>query len=270
MKNTILAIIVIVLLAAGAAFWAFSKQPANTNATEIAEEQSVAEEEVTEEETGESAETEEADIIEFQDEVQPPHYVATTPLHTDTLAAVPVNVVVDFDFDLNTSSTMTLLNTKENKDYGTGSATIDANKRVLRRTMDLNAPDGLYTAQYKACWPDGSCHDGSFQFVLEREQAEIYDDLRNQQEVTVTLEDFSIVPSDIRISKGTKVTWRNDDQPGHYINSDSHPTHSYQPDLNSKLLQTGDTYSYTFTTPGYYSYHCSAHPDEMIGSIIVE
>ena len=36
-----------------------------------------------------------------------------------------------------------------------------------------------------------------------------------------------------------------------------------------KALDTDDSYSFTFTTPGTYQYFCYLHP-KMLGSIVVE
>jgi plastocyanin len=38
--------------------------------------------------------------------------------------------------------------------------------------------------------------------------------------------------------------------------------------LRSKTLNTGDTYQYTFTRAGTYSYLCTIHPF-MLGSVVV-
>src|SRR3989338_1937486 len=40
-------------------------------------------------------------------------------------------------------------------------------------------------------------------------------------------------------------------------------------ELGSSLLGQGETYSYTFSTPGIFNYHCAPHP-YMKGKIIVE
>ena len=39
--------------------------------------------------------------------------------------------------------------------------------------------------------------------------------------------------------------------------------------FKSKALDTGDNFSFTFTTPGTYEYFCSLHP-HMAGAIVVE
>src|SRR3990172_3978170 len=196
------------------------------------------------------------------------HYESNTPSHGSVLAAVPVNVVIDFNFDLGPGSQISIK--KDEMEYGTGETIIDSNKLAMRRNMDTNAPDGLYTVNYNACWPDGSCHDGHFQFAIDRSLQSNFEDMTGQKEVTIKLSNIMFDPKDIKISKGTKVTWVNDESIEHYVNTDSHPAHTYYLEQNSKALGKGDSYSLTFDTAGIYPYHCSAHADTMIGSILVE
>lgn len=195
------------------------------------------------------------------------HYVSNTPAHDSVLAGAPVNVVVDFDFDLGPGSAVSVKS--GNTEYGVGESVIDMNKLALRRNMDPNAPDGLYLVNYKACWPDGSCHDGFFRFSIDRKKAEAYADLRGMPEVTVKLVDISIMPQNIRISRGTKVTWINEDNIVHYVNTDQHSSHTYFPQQNSMALSKGGVFSMVFDTPGIYPYHCSAHPVQMSANVLV-
>lgn len=196
------------------------------------------------------------------------HFESSTPAHGTTLPAPPTNVVIDFNFDLVSNSSITV--TKQGKEYGVGSTTIDANKLAMRRNMDASAPDGLYSVTYRACWPDGSCHDGHFQFAIDRTKTSAALDLRGQSVVTVHLKDIAFVPDTIRIRSGTTVNWVNDDTVEHYVNTDAHPSHTYFPAQNSRALKKGDTFSVAFTDPGAYPYHCSAHADTMRGLILVE
>lgn len=196
------------------------------------------------------------------------HYESNTPAHASVLAGVPVNVVIDFNFDLGPGSSISIKT--DDKEYGTGETVIDPNKLAMRRNTNPNAPDGFYTVNYKACWPDGSCHDGYFQFTIDRTKAGNYTDLRNKTEVTVKLSEVAFKPQNIRISRGTKVIWINEDNVDHYVNTDAHPSHTYYPPQNSKVLKKGDMFSLTFDKEGIYPYHCSAHAKIMTGSIIVE
>ena len=88
--------------------------------------------------------------------------------------------------------------------------------------------------------------------------------------VEIKMSDISFMPKDVRVGKGTKVTWINEEEVGHYVNTDPHPGHDYFLEQNSKYLKKGETYSLTFDTLGIYPYHCSAHADTMVGNILVE
>jgi methionine-R-sulfoxide reductase len=204
---------------------------------------------------------------EFDTPKKSPHWESNTPEHSAILAAVPVNVVIDFNFDLGPGSDISIMS--NGKEYAIGETVIDENKLAMRRNVDPEAPDGLYKLAYKACWPDGSCHDGYFEFAIDRSKASEYKDLSGHEEVTVTMKGIAFVPQYILISKGTRVTWTNEDSVTHYVNADSHPSHTYYPEMNSKALNKGDSYSLILDTPGIYPYHCSAHTS-MKGSIIVD
>jgi plastocyanin/methionine-rich copper-binding protein CopC len=195
------------------------------------------------------------------------HYESNTPAHEAVIPAPPINVVINFNFDLAPPSEISI--TSGGKEYGLGETVIDDGNLSMRRDMDPSAPDGLYDVNYNACWPDGSCHDGHFQFAIDHGLSSTYTDLRGQQEVTVTMTNISFQPPNIIISPGTKVTWVNDDPVEHFVNTDSHPAHTYYPQMNSRGLSQGDTFSATFTKTGYYPYHCSAHPEQMRGTIVV-
>ena len=177
-------------------------------------------------------------------------------------------MVVNFNFDLAAPSAIKI--EKDGKDYGQGQTLIDENKLTMRRKMDPVSPDGVYTVNYTACWPDKSCHEGNFQFAIDRTKSRSFEDFTGEKEVIVTLSEIRFKPQNIEITKGTKVTWINQDDVDHYINTDSHPAHTYFPEQNSRALSNGDIYSVTFNTSGIYPYHCSAHPENMAGSILVE
>ncbi len=196
------------------------------------------------------------------------HYESNTPAHASVLPSVPVNVVVDVNFDLAAPSAISV--SSNGKEYGIGNTMIDNNTLAMRRAMDPSAPDGLYLVAYRACWPDTSCHDGKFQFVIDRSKAVAAQDLRNQKEVSVSLANLAFSPKVIRISRGTRVIWKNNEAAEHYVNTDSHPAHTYYPKQNSRLLKAGDVYGMVFDTPGVYPYHCSAHAETMTGTVLVE
>lgn len=201
-------------------------------------------------------------------EKKAPHFESSTPASNAMLPAPPPNVTIDFNFDLSEGSGIDI--TKDDESYASDETTIDENKLAMRRDMSQDAPDGTYVVEYTACWPDGSCHDGRFSFQIDRSLQSDYTDMTGQKEVTIRMTDIMFEPRNLKISKDTKVTWINDDNTIHYVNTDSHPAHTHTPDFNSKALNKGDTYSYTFSQPGAYPYHCSAHAHTMTGTIVVE
>ena len=77
-----------------------------------------------------------------------------------------------------------------------------------------------------------------------------------------TSEPFS--PGTFTIQVGDTVTWYNADTMEHTATSDPGTPVSF----DSPLLQPGDTFTFTFTQPGTYPYHCTPHP-MMKGTIIV-
>ncbi len=67
------------------------------------------------------------------------------------------------------------------------------------------------------------------------------------------------VPLNAEIIRGTTVTWQNEDNIGHTVQSqDGHG--NVIPMFNSGVLKTGDTFSYKFDKPGVYHYFCTIHP----------
>jgi len=82
--------------------------------------------------------------------------------------------------------------------------------------------------------------------------------------VRVTIENYAFSPATLSISTGTTVTWTNMDTAPHTVTVDSGPV-----TFTSPSLHKGDTFTYTFTTPGTYSYYCAVHPD-MTAKVIVK
>lgn len=76
-----------------------------------------------------------------------------------------------------------------------------------------------------------------------------------------TIKGFSFQPEVLKVKVGAKVTWTNDDTVAHTVTAD---TDSFA----SGNVQPGGSFSFTFTRPGTYAYHCSIHPS-MHGSVVV-
>jgi plastocyanin len=77
----------------------------------------------------------------------------------------------------------------------------------------------------------------------------------------VKIDNFTYGPAEITVPVGTTVTWANHDDIPHTVVS---------PDkvFKSKVLDTDEKFSYTFSTPGTFPYFCSIHP-KMIGKVVV-
>lgn len=69
----------------------------------------------------------------------------------------------------------------------------------------------------------------------------------------VRIEDFAFAPANIVIDVGATITWTNYDSVGHTVTSDAGE------ELDSPLFGRNETFSYTFTVPGTYAYHCEPH-----------
>jgi len=82
------------------------------------------------------------------------------------------------------------------------------------------------------------------------------------ESASVIIKGFKFVPNEIKVKKGTTVTWRNEDSAAHTIES-------VDGTLNSDNLEQGDTVIFTFDKVGKIDYICGIHPS-MKGSITVE
>ena len=81
---------------------------------------------------------------------------------------------------------------------------------------------------------------------------------------SVTINNLSFAPASITVAKGTKVTWTNQDSVDHTVTADTASSNAPA----SSTFGNGQTYSFTFNTPGTYTYHCSVHPF-MTGTVVV-
>lgn len=78
--------------------------------------------------------------------------------------------------------------------------------------------------------------------------------------VVVDISGSAFHPANVAVATGTTVTWRNSDGFNHTTTSDS--------GVWGAGLAGGASFSFTFTTPGAYSYHCNIHPF-MTGTVTV-
>jgi plastocyanin len=77
----------------------------------------------------------------------------------------------------------------------------------------------------------------------------------------ITIRNFAFGPQVVTVTQGATVHWTNHDSEAHTVTSDAGA-------FNSPVLQPGASFSFTFSKPGTYSYHCSIHPF-MTGKVVV-
>jgi plastocyanin len=80
----------------------------------------------------------------------------------------------------------------------------------------------------------------------------------------VKIDNFSFGPATLTVSVGTTVTWTNRDDIPHTVVSADEPKA-----FKSKVLDTDEKFSFTFTKAGAYPYFCSIHP-KMMAKVIVQ
>jgi plastocyanin len=78
----------------------------------------------------------------------------------------------------------------------------------------------------------------------------------------ITIDNFTFSPKELTVAVGTTIKWVNHDDIPHTIVEK-------QTTFRSKLLDTDDAYSYTFTSAGAFDYFCGLHP-HMVGQIIAK
>jgi plastocyanin len=78
----------------------------------------------------------------------------------------------------------------------------------------------------------------------------------------VNIDNFVFGPQTITVPVGATVTWTNkDDIPHTSVSTDGV--------FKSKVLDTDEKFSYTFTKAGTYAYYCTIHP-KMTGKVVVQ
>jgi len=78
----------------------------------------------------------------------------------------------------------------------------------------------------------------------------------------VKIDNFSFGPQTVTVPVGATVTWTNhDDIPHTVVSTDGV--------FKSKVRDTDEKFSYTFTKSGTYPYYCTIHP-KMTGKVVVQ
>jgi plastocyanin len=81
------------------------------------------------------------------------------------------------------------------------------------------------------------------------------------ESITVSIDNFTFAPNELKLKVGDTVTWTNHDDIPHTVVSAGK--------FRSKTMDTDDSFSFTFAAAGDYKYFCSLHP-HMTGMIKVE
>jgi plastocyanin len=78
----------------------------------------------------------------------------------------------------------------------------------------------------------------------------------------VKIDNFSFGPATLTVAVGTTVTWVNHDDIPHTVVSTDKA-------FKSKVMDTDEKFSFTFTKAGEYPYFCGIHP-KMTGKVVVQ
>jgi plastocyanin len=77
----------------------------------------------------------------------------------------------------------------------------------------------------------------------------------------VHIANFTFAAASVSVKRGTVVTWVNDDDIPHTVVATDGS-------FKSKVLDTGERFSFTFAKAGQFGYFCSLHP-HMTGKVVV-
>src|SRR5258707_1740216 len=86
--------------------------------------------------------------------------------------------------------------------------------------------------------------------------------LEDKTTAQVKIDNFVFSPNPLTVPAGSTIRWTNQDDIPHNVVSDDKS-------FKSKALDTDETFTYTFTKPGTYTYFCSIHP-KMTGKVVVQ
>lgn len=73
----------------------------------------------------------------------------------------------------------------------------------------------------------------------------------------ISVKTFKFDPTPLKVKAGTKVSWTNNDEILHTVTSGAPGMEDGK--FNGEMESQGKTFSFTFATPGTYTYFCSRH-----------
>jgi len=84
----------------------------------------------------------------------------------------------------------------------------------------------------------------------------------------VIMKNLSFDPVEVTIKKGETVTWTNEDKRSRQVMSGAPPVMT--DDFMSPVLQSGESWSFTFNEPGDYPYHDMRIPNQLARIVVEE
>jgi plastocyanin len=82
---------------------------------------------------------------------------------------------------------------------------------------------------------------------------------------TIVIKNMAYAQPKLTVSVGETVKWVNEDSAPHTVTTTSGPEK-----FDSGNLEKGESWSFTFTKPGTYSYYCAVHPDMKAQITVVD
>jgi plastocyanin len=86
---------------------------------------------------------------------------------------------------------------------------------------------------------------------------------------TITYSNNGFSPSTLTVKAGTKITIKNTSSEDMQFDSDPHPAHTDDTELNVGIVSPGESMTFTVTTTGTHGYHNHLDPSDT-GTIIVQ
>lgn len=91
----------------------------------------------------------------------------------------------------------------------------------------------------------------------------------SQSTTTITYTDSGFTPSSITVHSGDTITLKNTSSESVQFDSDPHPVHTDDPELNAGAVSPGGSTTFTVSTKGTHGYHNHLNPAQQ-GTIVVE
>jgi plastocyanin len=128
-------------------------------------------------------------------------------------------------------------------------------KQVLAQTWSVAALTALASVVLLAGAPLQAQHDNSSAKLAQTAAG-------TNAASQVNIDNYAFSPASLTVKVGTTVTWINQDE-------DAHTVDSTEGKFKSATLNKGDKFEFRFTAAGEYPFYCRFHP-KMTGKIIVQ